>query len=597
MDNTTRRPEEETAKFKKAPSGTNESIRQLSTRVNDLVDLLRAQRDILRGRGMDLPSGALDNLKNLKLQLDKLGQQLGGTMVELSQLRALADTAGVVNSSLDPTEVLNRVMDTVIQLTGAERGYIVLKNRDTGEMEYRVARGIDREQLGKTDFVVSGSIVNEVANTGVPVLTGNAQEDKRFDGRESIVNFQLRSILAVPLKVRDEVIGVVYCDNRIMVQLFKQHELNLLIAFANQAAVAIENARLFADLTFQLAQVTEARDLMSNIFASITSGVLTLNGDSIVTECNPAAELILGKARHDVVGKLLDESLPSFNGTFHETLQRVKGVGTRELLEVESSMNGEPHYWNMIMSPLLDSGHEGQGVAIVLDDLTAMRKAETQLGIGRIYSKIDLEKIRNVNEFDEREISVLHSDVRGFTTFSEQLEPEELMTIINQYLSLSSDAVNLYDGIVDKYMGDAVTGLYNTQFNPQENHAERAVRAAMSMMYDLFALHEVLPEEQRLFYGIGVHTGAAVLGNVGSQDRKEFAALGDAMDLAKLLQENALGGEVLLSQATFDLVQHIYHCEPVEPRKTKDRTDFTVMYKVLKLKKRTGMLDLDNLNF
>jgi adenylate cyclase len=142
-----------------------------------------------------------------------------------------------------------------------------------------------------------------------------------------------------------------------------------------------------------------------------------------------------------------------------------------------------------------------------------------------------------------------------------------------------------------------VTGLFNTQFNPQQNHAERAVRAAMSMMYDLFALHEVLPEEQRLYYGIGVHSGTAVLGNVGSEDRKEFAALGDAMDLAKLLQENALGGEVLLSQATFDLVQHIYHCEAIEPRKTKDREDFTVMYKVLKLKKRTGMLDLDSLDF
>src|SRR5262249_50315550 len=152
------------------------------------------QRDILRQRGMNLPSGSLDSLKNLKTQLDKLGNQLGGTLVELSQLRALADTAGIVNSSLDPTEVLNRVMDTVIQLTGAERGYIVLKNRDTGEMEYRVARGIDREQLGKSDFVVSSSIVNEVANSGTPVLTENAKEDKRFDGRESVVNFQLRSI-------------------------------------------------------------------------------------------------------------------------------------------------------------------------------------------------------------------------------------------------------------------------------------------------------------------------------------------------------------------------------------------------------------------
>jgi adenylate cyclase len=589
-------PEEETAKFKKAQITTHESIRHLSTRVADLVELLRAQRDILRQRGMNLPSGSLDSLKSLKSQLDKLGNQLGGTLVELSQLRALADTAGIVNSSLDPTEVLNRVMDTVIQLTGAERGYIVLKNHETGEMEYRIARGIDREQLGKSDFVVSSSIVNEVANSGVPVLTENAKEDKRFDGRESIVNFQLRSILAVPLKARGEVIGVVYCDNRIMAGLFKQHEMNLLIAFANQAAVAIENARLFEDLRVQLAQVTEARDLMSNIFASIASGVLTVNGDNVVTECNPAAERIINKGREQVVARSLDDSLPSFNGTFHDTLERVKLAGTRELIEVQPTLDGEARHWNLIMSPLLDQGNQGQGVAIVLDDLTETRKREEQLGIASRYMKLGIDSIRSVDEFDERDISVLHSDVRGFTTFSEQLEPEELMRIINQYLSLSSDAVNLYDGIVDKYMGDAVTGLFNTQFNPQENHAERAVRAAMSMMYDLYALHEVLPEEQRLFYGIGVHTGTAVLGNVGSEDRKEFAALGDAMDLAKLLQENALGGEVLLSQATYELVQDIYFCEAIEPRKTKDREDFTVMYKVLKLKKRTGILDLDSLN-
>ncbi len=592
---------EETSKFHKAHVSTAEQIRQVSHRVNDLIELLRAQRDILRQRGMNLPSGSLDSLKTLRQQLDKLGTQLGGTMIELGQLRALADTAGVINSSLDPTEVLNRVMDTVIQLTGAERGYIVLKNRETGEMEYRVARGIDREQLTKSEFVISKTIVNEVASTGEPVLTENASQDDRYQGHQSIVGFQLRSILAAPLKVRDEIIGVIYCDNRIMAGLFKQHELNLLIAFANQAAVAIENARLFEDLRRQVAQVSEARDLMSNIFTSIPSGVITVNQDNIVTACNTAAERIIAIPSAELVGRSLDETLPSFNGTFHDRLQRVRGAGTRELIEVEPELADGRRYWNLIISPLRDTGSAGPGVAIVLDDMTEIRRREEQLGIARSYMKLGLESIRHINELDvggqEREISVLHSDVRGFTTFSENLEPEELMRIINQYLSLSSDAVNLYEGIVDKYMGDAVTGLYNTQFNPQENHAERAVRAAMSMMYDLFALHEVLPEEQRLFYGIGVHTGMAVMGNVGSQDRKEFAALGDAMDISKLLQENALAGEVLVSQATFERVQHIYHCEELEPRKTKGHADFTVMYKVLKLKKRTGVLDLDNLDF
>jgi adenylate cyclase len=255
------------------------------------------------------------------------------------------------------------------------------------------------------------------------------------------------------------------------------------------------------------------------------------------------------------------------------------------------------------MSPLLETGALGQGVVIVIDDLTEIRQREAQLGLVSRYLPVALvENIRNVDEFDmggqEREISVLHCDVRGFTTFSEQLDPAVLMEIINSYMSLSSDAINLYEGIVDKYMGDAVTGLFNTQFNPQDDHALRAVRAAMSMMYDLLALHEILPKEQCVFYGIGVHTGMAVLGNIGSHDRKEFSALGDAMDIGKLLQENALAGEVLISPETYERVKDFYDCEPMPPRKAKGHDDLTLIYKVVKYKKRaTGTLDINALKF
>ncbi len=596
-------PSEDTAKIAGAQMTTQDQIRQLSQRIGDLIDLLRAQRDILRQRGMNLPSGSLEGLKSLKESVDTLGKHLSGTLTELKQLRRLADTAGVINSSLDPTAVLNEVMDTVIQLTGAERGYIVLKNRATDEMEYRVARGIDREQLNKSDFVVSTTIVNQVASTGEPVLTENASTDDRYQGHQSIVGFQLRSILAVPLKVREEVIGVVYCDNRIMVALFTPKELSLLTAFANQASVAIENARLFEELNDQLAQMTAARDLMNNIFTSIASGVITVNRDDVVTECNATAARMVGRKAEQVIGRSLDEMLPTFNGTFHERLARVRTAGTRELLEAEPELDGlGKRSWNLILSPLRDAGQLGQGVAIVVDDLTELRRREQQLGMISRYMKFGLENFGDAASADmgvqEREISVLHCDVRGFTTFSEKLEPEDLMRIINQYMSLSSDAINLYEGIVDKYMGDAVTGLFNTQFNPQENHAVRAVRAAMSMRYDLLAMHEVLPPEQRLFYGIGVHTGMAVLGSVGGNDRKEFAALGDAPDIAKLLQENATEGEVLISPSTYEQVQDLYECEPLEPRKAKGY-DLTLMYRVVKVKRRmgTGMLDLDSFDF
>ena len=593
---------ESTARMRAPQATAHEQMRQISQRIGELVDVLRAQRDVLRQRGMSLPPGALEGLRQLRADLDKLASSLGSMLIELGQLRALAETAGLINSSLDPAAVLNQVMDTVIHLTGAERGYIVLKNRDTGEFEYRVARGLDREQLSRGEFTVSRTVVNQVASTGEAVLTDNASQDARFQGQQSIAGMQLRSILAVPLNVRGETIGVVYCDNRIMVGVFKQHEMNLLTAFAHQAAVAIENARLFDSLKAQLAQVTEVRDLMNNIFSSIASGVLTLDRDDVVTLCNLAAAHMIGLPVEQVAGQPLANVLPPLDPAFDEALRQVRQDGARRRLEVEPPPGGLwQFYWNLLLSPLRERDNAGQGVVMVMDDKTEVRRREAQLGLASRYLPTALvENIRSADVFnvtgEEREISVLHCDVRGFTSFSERLDPGLLMEIINRYMSLSSDAINLYDGVVDKYMGDAVTGLFNTQFNPQDDHPVRAVRAAMSMMYDLFALHEILPPEQRLFYGIGVHTGMAVLGNVGSHDRREFTALGDATELGKLLQENAQAGEVLISPATFERVEAFYECEPLPPRKTRGRPDFNLMYRVIKHRKRTGPINLDSIN-
>ena len=590
---------EETARLQAHRSSAQDQIRQLAQRVNETLEMMRSQRDALRQRGMSLPANSMDTLKQLKTGVDRLNTGVTNVLVELKQLRELVTTASIVNSSLDTSEVLNEVMDTVVRITGAERGYIALVNPQSGAMEYPVRRGIDREQL-EGDLVVSTSIVNEVLVTGEGVITENASKDNRFQGHQSVIGFQLRSILAVPLKVQETVIGVVYCDNRIIDGLFKASDLNLIRAFASQAAVAIENARLYEALQAQVAEMTASRDLLTSIFSSIGSGVITINREDTVTDCNPAAEAVIGRNRDAIIGYHIAENMMGVGEEFYAGLVRVREQGTPEHMEVEPTLNGSKHHWNITMSPLRDSEGISQGVAIVLDDQTEAHRRQEQLGIVSNYMKLKLENIQDAAALDvggqEREISMLHSDVRGFTTFSEQLEPERLMEIINAYISLSSDAINLYEGVVDKYMGDAVTGLFNTPFNPQDDHALRAVRAAMSMKYDLLALHEVLPEEQRLFYGIGVHTGMCVLGNIGGAERKEYGALGDAPDLAKLLQENAERGEVLISQATYDRVKDLYECEAIEPRKTKGHDDFKVMYRVLKHKKRTGMLSQINLD-
>ncbi len=148
------------------------------------------------------------------------------------------------NTSLDLNEVLNRVIDEVIEILHAERGFIMLFAPD-GTQNFSVARGIDRRTIEQPQFEVSQSVVHKVASEGQPILTSDAQADSRFNMRQSIMLLGLRSILCVPLKVKEEVRGVVYADNRFEVGIFTQADLDLLSAITSIAAIAIENARLY----------------------------------------------------------------------------------------------------------------------------------------------------------------------------------------------------------------------------------------------------------------------------------------------------------------------------------------------------------------
>ncbi len=304
-----------------------EQLRQLKQEVAKLDDLLRVQASTLRPYAVGLPADALHKAGGMTSKMEGLTLELLNRQIELRQLRALAQTTALINSTLDTDSVLTQVMDTVIQLTGAERGYIMLRDQPGGKLEFRIARGIDQEQLGREDFIISNTIINEVANTGQPVLTDNARSDPRYQQQESIVGYQLRSILAVPLKVQTEVIGVVYCDNRALTALFRDSELSMLKAFADQAAVAIQNARLFEATRAQLAEISAARALMDNIFTSIASGLITLDGENIITLFNPAAEVITGLGSERAIDMYLHEVLPALAELLSGRLEHVREGG------------------------------------------------------------------------------------------------------------------------------------------------------------------------------------------------------------------------------------------------------------------------------
>jgi PAS domain S-box-containing protein len=216
-------------------------------------------------------------------------------------------------------------MDTIVRLTGAERGFLMLHD-ETGQMTTRIARNWEQESLNASEFAISRTIIQKVIDSGTAVITTNAQEDPRFGGHESIVAYNLRSILCVPLKVKNELIGVIYADNRMRSGIFNDAERDLLVAFSNQAAVALENARLFASLRRTLEEVTELKNLMDNIFASITSGVITADVRDQITLSNRAAEAIIGQTTAEMLGKRLDEVLPAVAGEINPRVAAVRAT-------------------------------------------------------------------------------------------------------------------------------------------------------------------------------------------------------------------------------------------------------------------------------
>ncbi len=164
---------------------------------------------------------------------------------EHSRLAAIYQVSHTLGSSLVLDDALKEVMDAVIRLTGAERGCLMLFDEAAGRLDLRAARNLERESLSEKEMEYSRTVVETVARTGKAVLTTNAQTDPRFSDQHSVLQFSLRSVLCVPLQVKEQILGVIYVDNRIRTALFSPRDCELLSAFAVQAAIAIENAQLY----------------------------------------------------------------------------------------------------------------------------------------------------------------------------------------------------------------------------------------------------------------------------------------------------------------------------------------------------------------
>ncbi|MBU1317953.1 MAG: GAF domain-containing protein [candidate division Zixibacteria bacterium] len=200
-------------------------------------------------------------------------------------LKAILEISKAINSSLVLDDILRKVMKRAIELLQAERGFLMLLD-DNDVLQFKTVHNIQKEMLEEEDFKISNSIADEVARTGKAVFASDAQADERFAKQQSILDLHLRSIMCVPLKIKDRIIGVIYLDNSSDAKIFLQSDLYLFELFAEQSSIAIENAKLYQN-------VLSLKLYNENVVDATPVGIIAIDSELKVTTLNSAAASIL----------------------------------------------------------------------------------------------------------------------------------------------------------------------------------------------------------------------------------------------------------------------------------------------------------------
>lgn len=448
--------------FQKMKNFSQELERQVKGRTQEL----EAAHQRIQGFNKELEAQvqkATQALEKAYLELDEREKTLNKRMLELV---AVKEVGQAISSIFDLDLVLELVLNLCMAELKAEVGSVMLVDEKTRQLKICLAHGLDKKIMEETHLKMGESIAGYVAQTGKPLLVSDIEQESKF-ARKSQEKYKTKSLVSVPLKVKNKVLGVININNKVSGEPFDKNDLNLLTTLATQAAVALENATLFE--------------------------------------------------------KLQQE-------------EKLKGVYERYLSAT-------------VVEKIVQEGRE--------------------IHLGGVREKI----------------TVIFADIRGFTPLAERLDPEEVVTILNEYLTSMSEVVFRYDGTLDKYIGDGLMAVFGAPFSHPDD-PQRAVKAAVEMLVELQHLEKKRSKEGKLFLnmGIGISTGPAIAGNIGSMRRMDYTVVGDTVNLAARLESIAQGGQILISRATYEEVKELVDVNELPPMRIKGKEAPVAVYEVVRIK-------------
>mgnify|MGYP001476350639 FL=1 len=503
----------------------------------------------------------IENVESKKTELN----------IKLLELETLFDIGVAISSVLDVNDLAQEVLFRAIGVLNASKGMFLYQNQNSPILDI-----LSIFNWGDNKFLLSNKIdvfqQMKNGNRGI-ILTSKHKTDVQKKLNEN-------NLLIVPLRANQNLLGyMILCnkETRKGVEDFNELDLDILTSLSNQAAVAMDNANLFKE-------ITEAKQFNESILGSIATGVITLNVLGEVDSVNKAGEKIL---------KLEQEAILNNHYMFlFEKDQEIIDIITKaeEINKIVTEINipfltvSEDTIVNISAAPRIDVNGNLEGLVIAIEDISDVSKVKNTFK--RYVSK---QVVDNLLEDDtklnlggeEREVTILFTDIRGFTSMSENMKPEEVVTTLNEYFSEMIDIVFKYNGTLDKIIGDELMVVFGAPL-AAEDDTERALNTAVEMQNKIKELNNIRKKrkEKPVLVGAGINKGYVVSGNIGSRDMMDYTVIGDTVNLGSRLCSAAGPGEIIVSKEVTKNEDKHFNFEELEPINVKGKKDKINIFKV-----------------
>ncbi|MBF0374913.1 MAG: GAF domain-containing protein [Alphaproteobacteria bacterium] len=509
---------------------------------------------------------ALENLRTIE-NIEKSRKQ------ELAFLSVVSE----ISSELKLGPLLQKIMGAITRMLDAERSTLFINDDKTNELHTEVGQGLGSTKIRLPNHLgIAGAVFTSGQSVNIPYAYADLRFNPAFDRK---TGFFTRSILCVPVVNKDgKVIGVTQVLNK-RGGSFNEEDEARLKAFTSQISIGLENAKLFDD-------VQRIKNYNESILESMSNGVVTLNGERKIVTCNAAGLRIMRSKADEVLNRPADEFFEGPNAWVVEKIDEVAKTQEGDvLMDAELHFGGEKLSVNFSVLPLA-SAETQLGSMLMIEDISNEKRMKSTMS--RYMDPSIADKLLQAGEEilggQASVATILFSDVRSFTTLTEELGPQGTVSLLNEYFTIMVDCIQDQGGMLDKFIGDAIMAVFGTPLT-HEDDEDRGVRAAISMMRELAVFNKVRQShgQRPIDMGIGLNTDSVVSGNIGSPKRMDYTVIGDGVNLAARLESacKQYGAHILVSEFTVAKLKGTYRLREVDRVVVKGKTKPVEVFELL----------------